>query len=115
MDRNQLFFNELNVKRLPGYPKDDGKNAKIKFYVNYPSIVRNDTVEQAILASIISAEREKLERLTGFSITVDTSVTPPNPADPSDDQSNNAVELLISSFSVNQVRTSILIIVQLSS
>ena len=101
--RNQLLFSELNVKRLPSYPSNQGNDAIIRFYVDYPSIVRNATVDQAILASIVSAELQKFRDLTGFSITLDTSVTPPSPGIPTAAQSANAVQLLISSFLTSQV------------
>ncbi|CAB4015195.1 mucin, partial [Paramuricea clavata] len=105
VEQNQLFFSELNVKRLPSYPSNQGNDAIIQFYVDYPSIIRNATVDQAILASIVFAELQKLRDLTGFSITLDTSVTPPSPGTPTATQSANAVQLLISSFSTSQWTT----------
>lgn len=73
------------------------------FYVNYPTVVRNGTIDQAILASIVSAELQKLEDLTGFNITLDTSVVPASPGTPTPTQQANAVRLELPSFSVNQV------------
>ena len=79
------------------------------FYVDYPSDIRDGTVIQAILASVVSAELQKLQDLTGFSITLDTSVTPATPGVASPTQQANAVQLQITSFSVNQVTALILV------
>jgi hypothetical protein len=79
------------------------------FYIDYPSNVRNGSLDQAILASIVSVELQKLQDLTGFSITLDTPVTPPSPGEPTLTQRTNAVQLLITGFSVNQVQTSVLV------
>ena len=103
--RNQLLFNLFNFNRLPGSPTNEGNNAYIMFYVDYPSNIRNGTVSQAILASIVSANLQKLQDLTGFSITLDTSVTPPSPGVASAVQQTNAVELEIASFSQSQVNS----------
>ena len=73
------------------------------FYVNYPTIVRNGTIDQAILASIVSAELQKLEDLTGFDITLNTSVVPASPGTPTAIQEANAVRLELPNFFVNQV------------
>jgi hypothetical protein len=107
--RNQLLFNLFNFNRLPGYPENNGNNAIIMFYVDYPSDIRDGTVIQAILASVVSAELQKLQDLTGFSITLDTSVTPATPGVASPTQQANAVQLQITSFSVNQVTALILV------
>ena len=102
--RNQIFFNEKLVKRLPGYPQDSGSNATIKFYVDYPStIFTNKTLDKTILASIVFAELAKFEKLIGLNITLDTSVLPETPGTPSEIQTNNAVQLKILNFSPNQV------------
>ena len=93
----------MDVKRLPGYPLNHGDDAAIMFYVNYPAIVRNGTIDQAILASIVSAQLLRLRELTGFFITLNTSVVPPSPGTPTAIQQDNAVQLELPNFSTMQV------------
>ena len=101
--RNQIFFNEFNVERLPGYPNNSGADAVIKFYVDYPSTIRTGSLSKAILASIVFSKLEKLQNFTGYYIVLNTPVTPPAPQDPTEDQRANAVVLQIFDFSVAQV------------
>ena len=97
------MFNQLNVKRLPGYPRNDGDDARIMFYVDYPADVMSGQIPKSILASIIFFQLERLQNLTRLTIILNTPVTPPTPADPTDDQRANAVVLRILDFSSAQV------------
>ena len=82
---------------------NNGSNAVIKFYIDYPDDVMSAQVPKAILASLISSELHKLQNLTRLSITLLTEVVPEAPSDPTPEQQNNAVSLRILSFSVTQV------------
>ena len=39
-----MDFNELHVNRLPGYPKQEGNDLKILFYVRYPKGIESTEV-----------------------------------------------------------------------
>ena len=106
LSRNQIFFNQFLVKRVPGHPMNNGSNAIIKFYIDYPDDVMSAQVPKAILASLISSELHKLQNLTRLSIILLTEVVPEAPSDPTPEQRNNAVSLRILSFSVTQVLSS---------
>ena len=82
-----------------------GDDARIMFYVDYPADVMSGQIPKSILASIIFAQLERLENLTRLTITLNTRVTPPSPADPTDDQRANAVVLRILDFSEAQVES----------
>ena len=101
--RNQLIFNLLLVQRLPGFPKDNGSDVLLEFYINYPNGSTAEVIPKAILASIIFAQLGKLENETKFDIVLETSVVPPPPKDPTSDERNNAVQLDLENFNVNQV------------
>lgn len=101
--RNQIFFNEFNVERLPGYPQNNGDDAIIKFYVDYPSDLQKGSLPKAILASIVSSELQKFQNLTGLSIVLDTPATPEVPEEATVIQEANAVVLQILGFSEAQV------------
>ena len=101
--RNQIFFNQLNAERLPGYPKNSGANTTIKFYVDYPEIVRTGSLPKTTLASIVFAKLESFQNATGYCIILNTPVTPDAPANPTDDQRDNAIVLQIIGFSKAQV------------
>jgi hypothetical protein len=92
------------VERLPGYPQNNGANAIIKFYVDYPSDVQEGLLPKAILASIVSSELQKFQNLTGLSIVLDTPATPEVPDGATAIQEANAVVLRILGFSEAQVR-----------
>ncbi len=91
------------MERLPGYPQNNGDDAIIQFYVDYPSIVQNGSLPKVTLASIVFSELEKFQMLTGFTIVLDTPVTPEVPTTPTDNQRANAVLLQILSFSNSEV------------
>ena len=101
--RNQIFFNQLNAERLPGYPKNSGVNTTIKFYVDYPEVVRNGSLPKTTLASIVFAKLERFQNATGYCIILNTPVTPDAPANPTVDQRDNAIVLQIIGFSKAQV------------
>ena len=82
-----------------------GDDARIMFYVDYPADVMSGQIPKSILASIIFAQLERLENLTRLTITLNTRVTPPSPADPTDVQRANAVVLRILDFSEAQVES----------
>ena len=103
LSRNQIFFNQLLVKRVPGYPMNNDSNAVIKFYIDYPDDVMSAQIPKTILASLISSELQKLQNLTRLSIILLTEVVPEAPSDPTTEQQNNAVSLRILSFSTTQV------------
>ena len=101
--RNQIFFNQFNVKRLPNYPNDTGNDAAVMFYVDYPMDVKSGSIPKTILASIIFSQLQRLRNLTGLTIVLNTPVTPAAPADPTEDQRANAVVLQMLHFSTAQV------------
>ena len=105
LHRNQIFFNEFNVERLQDYPQNNGTDAIIKFYVDYPSDIQEGSLLKAILASIVSSELQKFQNLTGLSIVLDTPATAEVPDEATPMQRGNAVVLQILGFSQAQVRS----------
>jgi hypothetical protein len=102
--RTRIIFNGFDVERLPGYPIDDGNDTTIKFYIDYPRDVLSGTLPKATLASIVFSALQKLQNLTGFSIVLNTSVTPKLPANPTENQRKNAVVLRVLDFTKAQVK-----------
>ena len=91
------------VQRVPGFPSNDGNDAILEFYVNYPNETAAGPVPRAILASIISAQLQTLMNETSLNLTLETSVVPESPRNPSADQRNNAVLIQLINFNENQV------------
>ena len=92
------------MERLPGYPINKGNDTIIRLYVEYPRDVLLGTLPKATLASIVFSGLKKIQDLTGFSIVLNTSVTPKLPTDPTENQRNNSVVLRVLGYSKVQVR-----------
>ena len=100
--RSQIVFNQRHVQLLPGFPRDNGSDALINFYVNYPNGSTAEVVPRNSLVFIIFAQLGQLKNDTNLNLILQTSVTP-LPRSPTADERNNSIVLYIISFNQNQV------------
>ena len=90
-----------HVQRTEGSPTQNGINADLSFYVNYPS--GSGPVIQSILASIVSIELNAIQLQSGLTLTLLTSPLPPAPPTPSAEQLNNSVQIELLNTQADQV------------
>ena len=100
---NQASFSLSDVQRTTaGSPSQNGNNADLSFYVNYPGESR--PMEQRILASVIKAELDVIKQESRLPLTLQTSAAPVAPSTPpTNQQSNNTVALEILNIQANEV------------
>ena len=99
---NQASFSLSDVQRTTaGSPSQNGNNADLSFYVNYPGESR--PMEQRILASVIKAELDVIKQESRLPLTLQTSAAPVAPSTPTSQQSSNTVALEILNIQANEV------------
>lgn len=89
------------MQLVTGNPTQDNANAKIQFYVYYPG---GGTMSQEILLLIINAQLASIQQGTGFTITIETTVEQVTAPPPTDENRENAIDVVLLNFQADQVR-----------
>ena len=100
--RNQVDFGFEDVQRIPDHPKNNGSDALIKIYVNYPNetvtLSNAIVVDKKVLAALIFQQLAFLKKETKLDLIVETSFAPDAPRTPTGDETANAVVMDINNF-----------------
>ena len=103
--RDDASFTHSSVLRVPGFPKQNGSSAEIKFYVNYPG---GGVMSKEILIIIFDEKLNFIKNNSKLDVTlikepiVEEGTLPP----PTQANLNNTVVVVLKNFSVDQVRFS---------
>lgn len=92
-----------HVQRVLGSPIQNGNNAEIQFYVQYPG---GGTMSQDILILIITEKLDSIQTNSGFELKLLTVTELATPATPTMDNLKNAVSVVLNNFQSDQVRNS---------
>ncbi|XP_028408014.1 uncharacterized protein LOC114530617 [Dendronephthya gigantea] len=96
----QSSFTSSHVKLVnPGNPEQNGANAKIEFFVEYPG---GGTVSQAILLLIMNEQLSSIQQNTGLQLTVLTTVEIVTEKPPTVDNTQNAIKVVLKDFQADQ-------------
>lgn len=92
-----------HVQRVLGFPIQNGNNAEIQFYVQYPG---GGTMSQDILILIMSERLDSIESNSGFQLELLTVIEPATGAPPTMVKLENVVSVVLNNFQADQVRNS---------
>ena len=88
------------MQLVTGSPRQNGTNAELEFYVDYPG---GGTMYQEILLLIVNAQLDIIQQKTGFTTTIVTTVEPETARPPTQDNIANAIDVVLSDFQADQV------------
>ncbi len=81
-------------------PSQNGGDADIQFYVNYPG---GGTMSQAILLLIINEQQASIQSNTGLPLTIKTTIEVPTVPPPTQENNENAITVVLKDFQADQV------------
>lgn len=85
----------------PGSPKQNGANAEIEFFVEYPG---GGTMSQAILLLIMNEKLvSSIQQNSGLQLSLLTTIETVTEKPPTDDNTQNAIEVELKDFKADQV------------
>ena len=88
------------MQLAPGFPTQDGSDVNIQFYVDYPG---GGTMSQAILLLILNQKVASIATNTGFQLAVVTVIVIPTAPPPSQENTDNAIDVVLKDFQADQV------------
>lgn len=89
-----------HVQRVPGSPTQNDTNAHIEFYVDYPG---GGTMPQEILILIMSQQLNSIGSDAQLDLVLVTVIVPETPPPPTEDNTGNAVTVVLKDFEADQV------------
>ena len=82
-------------------PTQSGADSQLDFYVTYPG--SNNPMDQNILSSVLKEELLAVQSISSLFLTLQSSYSPHPPTDPTNEQSNNLVEIELVNVQADQV------------
>ena len=98
--RNDASFTFAHIQRVPGSPTQNGTNVSIEFYVEYPG---GGTMSQEILILIVSQQLDSIGSNVQLDLGLVTIIVPETPPPPTEDNTGNAVTVVLKDFDADQV------------
>ena len=98
--RNDASFTFAHIQRVPGSPTQNGTNASIEFYVEYPG---GGTMSQEILILIMSQQLDSIGSNVQLDLGLVTIIVLETPPPPTEDNTGNAVTVVLKDFDADQV------------
>ena len=98
--RNDASFTFAHIQRVPVSPTQNGTNASIEFYVEYPG---GGTMSQEILILIMSQQLDSIGSNVQLDLGLVTIIVLETPPPPTEDNTGNAVTVVLKDFDADQV------------